>query len=87
MYPGILFIRTIVLIMRAPMFLHFGSTCLARTFQSAVQSQEKKQQDIIDESQIEHLQQWTGKHLMWKTTTRVEEARTKRERRVEQVKK
>lgn len=34
-YPGILFIRTIVLIIRAAMFLHFGSMCLARTFQSA----------------------------------------------------
>lgn len=38
-YPGILFIRTMVLIMRAAMFLHLGSICLARTFQSAVQSQ------------------------------------------------
>lgn len=34
-YPGILFIRTIVLIIRAAMFLHLGRTCLARTFQSA----------------------------------------------------
>lgn len=34
-YPGILFIRTIVLIIKAAMFLHFGIMCLARTFQSA----------------------------------------------------
>lgn len=34
-YPGILFIRTIVLMVRAAMFLSFGRTCLARTFQSA----------------------------------------------------
>lgn len=34
-YPGILFIRTIVLTVRAAMFLSFGRRCLARTFQSA----------------------------------------------------
>lgn len=34
-YPGILLIRTIVLMVRAAMFLSFGSRCLARTFQSA----------------------------------------------------
>lgn len=34
-YPGILFIRTIVLMTRAPMFLPFGRMCLARAFQSA----------------------------------------------------
>lgn len=34
-YPGILFIRTIVLMVRAAMFLSFGRRCLARTFQSA----------------------------------------------------
>lgn len=42
-YPGILFIRTIVLIIRAAMFLHFGSTCLARNFQSAKDMKREKQ--------------------------------------------
>lgn len=37
-YPGILFIRTNVLIIRAAMFRHFGSRCRPRTFQSAAQS-------------------------------------------------
>ncbi len=39
-YPGILLIRTIVLIISAAMLRHFGMMCLARTFQSAAETQE-----------------------------------------------
>lgn len=43
--PGILFIRTRVLIIRAAMFLPFGSRCLVRTFQSAEPSQQNTQKN------------------------------------------
>lgn len=49
-HPGILFIRSIVLMMSAAMFLPFGNTCLARTFQSAKCTNEKSLYDMVHDN-------------------------------------